>query len=97
MTIFALFFIEKMSRATWSEKSNYSTVTKQTTQMDREVSANSFDFMMIDTEFEFRQFTHNIPRESPYSLNSDRTSMVTSTRDSFPVSSFGSHGDFLEV
>ena len=51
MTIFALFFLERMSRARWSEKYSDARETEETTQMDREVAAEWFDFMMVDPDF----------------------------------------------
>ena len=32
--------------------------------MDREVAAGWFDFMMLDTEHQFANYEHNIPRET---------------------------------
>ena len=51
--------------------------------MDREVAAGWYDYMMPDTEFKFRNFTRNIPRESFDSvLNSSRSSMLSSSERS---------------
>ena len=62
MTMFAVYMLVKMSKATWSIKFQDSAETRKTTQMDREVAAKWFDKMMLDTEFVFRRFMHNIPR-----------------------------------
>ena len=42
--------------------------------MDRQVAAGWFDYMMVDKDFEFRSFTHNIPRETLYSGRSSELS-----------------------
>ena len=64
MTLCALFMLEKMSHAKWSDKHQDSEQSKQTSQMDREVAAGWFDTMMPDKQFQFVNFTHNIPRET---------------------------------
>ena len=74
MTVFVLHMLERMSHANWSEKLNESTESRQTSQMDREVAAGWFDLMLLDTDFEFRNFTHNIPPTSEsHSRNSSST------------------------
>ena len=51
MTTFAIYMIEKMSRAVWSSDENESEEARKTTQMDREVSAGFYDLMMVDFDF----------------------------------------------
>ena len=81
MNIFAIYMLEKMSKATWSIDHKDSKEAKQTTQMDREVAAGWFDFMMPFKDFVFRNFTHNIP-PCEESLASDRSSNISSSRKS---------------
>ena len=64
MSLFAMFMLEKMSRNLWSRKFKDDKESRETSQMDREVAAEWFDYMMIDKEFEFSNFMHNIPRET---------------------------------
>ena len=61
MTLFALYLLVKMSKAVWSHQHADEELSRKTTQMDREVAAGWFDYMMVDTEFQFRNFLHNIP------------------------------------
>ena len=70
MALFAIFMLEKMSRAVWSKKYPNEEISKKTSQMDREVAAGWFDVIMISNEFSFRNFTHNIPCETSDSLAS---------------------------
>ena len=70
MTMFAIYFIEKMSRAVWSSNENGSKEAQRTTQMDREVSAGFYDRMMVDFDFKFVNFTRNIPRGSTSTIDS---------------------------
>ena len=51
MNLFAVYFLEKMSRAEWSLKHRDAKETRQTTQMDREVAAKWYDAMMPDLNF----------------------------------------------
>ena len=51
MTAFALFMLEKMSRARWTVKHQDRQESEQTTQMERTVAAGWYDFMMVDPEF----------------------------------------------
>ena len=51
MTLFAIYFMEKMSRATWSIEHQDTEETEMTTQMDREVAAKWFDKMLVDFDF----------------------------------------------
>ena len=44
MNMFAVYMLEKMSRAKWSVKHDTTKEAKQTTQMDREVAAGFFDY-----------------------------------------------------
>ena len=82
ISMFAIYMLEKMSKATWSINLKDSKETKQTTQMDREVAASWFDYKMPFKGFVFRQFTRNIP-PCDESLDSDRTSNIdTSSRSS---------------
>ena len=82
MNVYAIYMLEKMSRAVWSIDHKDSEEAKQTTQMDREVAAGWFDYKMMFDDFEFRNFTHNIPPCSG-SLDSDRSSYIeTSDRSS---------------
>ena len=46
--------------------------------MDREIAAGCYDYKMIDFDFQFRNFTHNIPPNEA-SLDTDRTSNIYST------------------
>lgn len=83
MSIFAIYMLEKMSRAEWSIEHNDSEEARQTTQMDREVGAGLFDYKMVDKNFKFRNFTHNIPRASTSSnMNSDHSSYISSSSES---------------
>ena len=43
VNIFAIFMLEKMSKARWSIENNDTQEAKQTTQMDREVAAGFYD------------------------------------------------------
>ena len=43
MNMFAIYMLEKMSRAKWSMENDDTLVAKKTTQMDREVAAGYFD------------------------------------------------------
>ena len=81
MNMFAIYMLEKMSKATWSIDHKDSKEAKQTTQMDREVAAGWFDFMMPFKDFVFRKFTHNIP-PCDESLDSDRSSNIDSSSSS---------------
>ena len=83
MTLFALFMLEKISKARWSESQMDSKESQETTQMDREVAAGWFDYMMVDTEFKFRNFTYNIPRET---INSRRSSFLSCDTDQSYIS-----------
>ena len=47
--------------------------------MDREVSAGFYDHMMPDTDFEFANYTRNIPRGSTSMLDTLRTSNIESS------------------
>ena len=47
--------------------------------MEREVAAGYYDFMMVDTDFEFRNFTQNIPKASTSFIDSDRSSFIDTT------------------
>ena len=87
MSTFALFMLEKISRAKWSEKHQDSLQSEQTTQMDCEVAAGWFDFMMIDTDYKFVNFTRNIPCET---LDSKRSSFLSSSEDEIRIESEGS-------
>ena len=78
MNMFAIYMLEKMSKATWSIDHKDSKEAKQTTQMDREVAAGWFDFKMVIKDFVFRNFTHNIPPHDE-SLASDRSSNIESS------------------
>ena len=49
--------------------------------MDREVAAGWFDYKMMFDDFEFVNFTHNIP-PCEESLDSDRSSNISSSRRS---------------
>ena len=84
MNMFAIYMLEKMSKATWSIDHKDSKEAKQTTQMDREVAAGWFDYMMPIKDFVFRQFTHNI-RPCDESLDSDRSSNIDSSRRSSEI------------
>lgn len=55
---------EKMSKAVWSKKLPEEEVNRKTSQMDREVAAGWFDLMLIDMDFKFVNYKHNIPEES---------------------------------
>ena len=46
--------------------------------MDREIAAGFYDYKMIDFDFQFRNFTENIPPNEA-SLLTDRTSNIDST------------------
>ena len=46
MNMFAIYMLEKMSKATWSIDHKDSKEAKQTTQMDREVAAGWLDYKM---------------------------------------------------
>ena len=81
MNIFAIYMLEKMSKATWTVDHKDSREAKQTTQMDREVAAGWFDYMMPIKDYVFRQFTYNIP-PCDESLASDRSSNISSSRRS---------------
>ena len=81
MSTFALFMLEKISRAKWSEKHQDSLQSEQTTQMDCEVAAGWFDFKMPIKDFVFCNFTHNIP-PCDESLASDRSSNIDSSSSS---------------
>ena len=82
MNMFAIYMLEKMSRAKWSIENDDTREAKKTTQMDREVAAGWYDYKMNDKEFKFRNFMRNIPRGSTSTLNSDRTSNISSTHRS---------------
>ena len=75
MNVFAVYMLEKMSRAKWSVKHEATKEAKQTTQMDREVAAGFFDYKMVGKSFWFSNYTHNIPRHDS-SLDSERSSNV---------------------
>ena len=64
MTLFALYIFEKMSKAVWSKKLPEEELSRKTSQMDREVAAGWFDLMLLDMDFKFMNFKHNIPDES---------------------------------
>ena len=81
MSMFAIYMLEKMSKATWSIDHKDSKEAKQTTQMDREVAARWFDYKMPFKDFAFINFTHNIP-PCEESLASDRSSNISSSRRS---------------
>ena len=81
MSIFAIYMLEKISRAHWSIERKDSKEAKQTTQMDRVVAAGWFDYKMIIRDYVFRNFTHNIP-PCDESLDSNRSSFVSSRRSS---------------
>ena len=55
--------------------------------MDRQVAAGWYDFMMVDPEFLFRNFTHNIPQ---YTINSCRSSFVSGYDEMNELQSGGS-------
>ena len=78
MNMFAIYMLEKMSRAKWSMENDDTQVAKKTTQMDREVAAGFFDYKMMIPDFVFSNFTHNIPRHSS-SLDSNRSSNIDSS------------------
>ena len=63
-TLFVLYMLERMSRAIWSNKKPEEEQSKKTSQMDREVAAGWFDSMLLDMDFQFVNYKHNIPRES---------------------------------
>ena len=92
MALFALFMLEKMSRAVWSKKYPDEEVSKKTSQMDREVAAGLFDVVMIGSEFTFRNFTHNIPCESLHDLMS---SYVTTTTEH--IGSIANEHEYLNL
>ena len=79
MTMFAFYMLEKMSKADWSIQRKDSKEAKQTTQMDREVAAEFFDYMMVDTDFRFRDFLHNIPRGTTSTALVDRSSFLSAS------------------
>ena len=79
LTVFSILMFDKMSKATWSVKHQDAEETKQTTQMDREVAAKWFDHMIPDKDFQFRNFTRNIPRET---IDSMRSSFIRSADES---------------
>ena len=78
MNLFAIYMLEKMSKAKWSIDYEDTKEAKQTTQMDREVAAGWFDFMMPFKNFVFRNFKHNIP-PCESSINSDHSSNIQSS------------------
>ena len=80
-SIFAIYMLERMSRAKWSIDHRDSKEAKQTTQMDREIAAGWFDHKMMIKNFVFTDFTHNIP-PCDESLDSDRSSNIDSSRRS---------------
>ena len=61
ITMHVLFMFEKMSRAVWSNMLPEEQKSSKTTQMDREVAAGWFDEMLVDTDYKFVDFLHNIP------------------------------------
>ena len=79
MTMFAFYMLEKMSKADWSIQRKDSKEAKLTTQMDREVAAEFFDYMMVDTDFRFRDFLHNIPRGTTSTALVDRSSFLSAS------------------
>ena len=87
MALFAIFMLEKMSRAVWSKKYPDEETNKKTSQMDREVAANWFDFMLPDTDFQFVDFKRNIPQET---VDSESSSYIleTSSDDSTKSATF---------
>ena len=64
MSIFAIFMLEKMSRAVWSIEYRGIEQANGKTQMDCEVAAGFYDKSMVDTDFNFSSFLHNIPKWS---------------------------------
>ena len=62
MSVYQIYMIEQISRAEWSVEHRDTTEARQTTQMDREVGAGYYDQNMVDMNFAFRNFYHNIPR-----------------------------------
>ena len=84
MNLFAIYMLEKMSKATWSIDHKDTKEAKQTTQMDREVAASWFDYKMPIKDFMFSQWTHNIP-PCDESLDSDRSSNIDSSRRSSQI------------
>ena len=60
-TMFALFMLEKMSKAIWSKKLTEEEKSGKTSQMDREVAAGWFDIMLLDTDYKFVNYKQNIP------------------------------------
>ena len=85
MNMFAIYMLEKMSRAKWSMENDDTLVAKKTTQMDREVAAGYFDYKMMIPDFVFRNFTRNIPRHES-SLDSNRSSNIDSSQSESTVS-----------
>ena len=92
MNMFAIYMLEKMSRAKWSMENDDTLVAKKTTQMDREVAAGYFDYKMMIPDFVFRNFTRNIPRHDS-SLDSDRSSNIDSSPNESIISLHENSGD----
>ena len=78
MNMFAIYMLEKMSRAKWSIENDDTREAKKTTQMDREVAAGCYDAKMMIKDFKFSNFTRNIPPNESI-LGPDRSSYIDTT------------------
>ena len=85
MNMFAIYMLEKMSRAKWSIENDDTREAKKTTQMDREVAAGWYDSKMMIQDFRFRNFTHNIPPNESI-LGSHRSSYIDTSHRSSLIS-----------
>ena len=78
-TMHALFMFERMSRAVWSNMLPEEQKSTKTSQMDREVAAGWFDEMLVDTDYKFVNFLHNIPYGDDTLPLSQRSSQWTNS------------------
>ena len=53
--------------------------------MDREIAAQWYDHIILDFNFEFRNFTHNIPLASTSIIMSVRSSYITNSWQSSAI------------
>ena len=95
--LFAVYMLVKMSRAKWSIRNDDTRQAKQTTQMDREIAGGYFDYKMMIPDFKFANFTHNIPRASTSSINSDRSSYIHDSIKSSLITLEDENEEALEI
>ena len=81
ITGFILFFLAKMSRAVWSRKLPLEESNRSTSFMDREVAAGWFDDTLLDLDYKFVPYLHNVPDKESDQRSSRHNSASTTMLD----------------